>query len=266
MDTLEISSGKRDLRIDPPMMNATGILGFADESRRSIPFEKLGALITNPISISARTPAKGPRFIPYQGGFLLHTGHPNPGCAKVLRAYRQRWARAPIPIIPHLLASSADDLLQMVDLLEAVENVQAFEIGLQNTELDLLLSLVSAAQSGELPVIANVPMDFDPGNLQLLSDAGAQAFSMGPLRGTLPTPDGPPITGRLYGPHLLPIALKTLGRWRAETELPVIAACGIYQVEALEAMFGLGAQAVQLDSILWTEPGPLLSFDPPAEK
>ena len=265
MDTLEISSGKRDLRITPPIMNATGILGFADESRRSIPFERLGALITNPLSIAARTPAKGPRFIPYQGGFLLHTGHPNPGCPKALRAYRQRWARAPIPIIPHLLAASADDLLQMVDLLEAVENVQALEIGLQNTELDLLLSLVSAAQSGELPVIVNVPMDFDPEKLHLLSDAGAHAFSMGPLRGTLPTLDGERITGRLYGPNLLPIALKTLARWRAETELPVIAAGGIYQIEALEAMFDLGAQAVQLDSILWTEPDVLFSFAPTAE-
>jgi dihydroorotate dehydrogenase (NAD+) catalytic subunit len=258
-ESLEIGGGKRDLRIAPPLMNTAGCLGFADEAKKVFNIERLGALVTNPISLSPRSPAHGRRFVPFEGGFLLHTGHPNPGCTRVIQAHRMRWASLQIPIIPHLIASSADEIYRMIDRLESVDNVQAIELGLQRSDLDLALDLSAAAQTGELPVIANLPLDFDPRHLPLVEAAGVHAISMGPPRGTIVSAEGDKLSGRLYGPHLLPLALNALEAWCALSQLPLIAAGGVYQESAAMAMFELGASAVQLSTILWTEPESFLS-------
>ena len=76
---------KFDLAFDPPLMNAAGSLGFAPDRRGPIALEQLGAFVTNPVSLRPRTPAQGARLLPFPGGFLLHSGHPNPGFNRVVR-------------------------------------------------------------------------------------------------------------------------------------------------------------------------------------
>lgn len=257
---LEISGGKRDLRIDPPILNAAGILGYGEESRRLPNLGSLGAFVTNPISLSSRSPARGTRFVSFKGGFLLHTGHPNPGCLQLIQSQGNRWKKFSIPIIAHLLATSAEDLFRMLELLEPADNVQAVELGLQGSTRDLAFNLVSAAVSGELPIIACLPQDSELGFLQLVEEAGAHAVSMGPPRGTCISPAGELVSGRLYGPHLLPRSLFALQAWKDATTLPIIAGGGVYHPEKVRAIFELGARAVQLDTILWTEPETLLSI------
>ena len=84
---------KQDLKFDPPVMNAAGSLGFSPERYTPIDWSKLGAFVTNPISLLPRTPAQGGRFTSYTGGFLLHTGYPNPGFRQVVRRYARKWSQ-----------------------------------------------------------------------------------------------------------------------------------------------------------------------------
>ena len=51
---------KRDLYFSKPLMNAAGSLGFAPDMRLGIPFDSLGAFVTNPISLRSRKPAAQP--------------------------------------------------------------------------------------------------------------------------------------------------------------------------------------------------------------
>ncbi|MFW5713111.1 MAG: hypothetical protein ACOCYU_00385 [Brevefilum sp.] len=75
---------KRDLTLVKPLVNAPGILGFAPDPH-TMPFlEHLGAFITNPISRRPRQPAKNRCCTPFPGGFLLHTGWPNPGFSRTV--------------------------------------------------------------------------------------------------------------------------------------------------------------------------------------
>jgi dihydroorotate dehydrogenase len=60
--------------------------------------------------------------------------------------------------------------------------------------------------------------------------------------------------GRLYGPAILPIALKTTGDL-VKQGIPTIGAGGIYAQEDIKAMLALGAMAVQVDSWLWRGSG-----------
>ena len=70
---------KRDVYFSKPLMNAAGSLGFAPDLRSGIAFDSFGAFVTNPFSLRSRLPAGQPEVIEYPGGFLLHTGLPNPG-------------------------------------------------------------------------------------------------------------------------------------------------------------------------------------------
>ncbi len=115
---LDFSTPKYDLDISPPVMNAAGTLGYAPQSSDLVNFDQFGAFITNPISLHPRTPARTRRSHSYPGGFLLHSGYPNPGLRAVIKQYSTRWARARLPVIVHLLVHQVEDVQPMVDHLE----------------------------------------------------------------------------------------------------------------------------------------------------
>ena len=126
--SLIIGTGKREMLLDPPWVNAAGSLGFSDEARRWVPFESLGAFITAPISYKPRSPAHPPRSMPHAAGLLLHTGLPNPGFQAVVRRHRRRWAQLPCPTIVHCIGEQPDQLGEMVEYLDNKKMSRRFRL------------------------------------------------------------------------------------------------------------------------------------------
>ncbi len=242
---------KRDLIIDPPLINAAGSLGFTADRHIPLDWSRLGAFVTNPISLAARTPAHGPRFMTYPGGFLMHTGYPNPGMAQVLRKYARRWETTGLPVIVHLLSRNPEDLTMMARRLENLEGINGLEVGLatDDSDVDVVTSFILAA-GGELPVILRLPMERATELAPAAIQAGALAVSLAPPRGMLPGQNGQFVQGRLYGPAVYPQALKTVSEL-VKLGIPTIGAGGIYTGEQIHSMLSAGALAVQLDSALW---------------
>lgn len=255
---LTLSSGKHDLTIDPPWMNAAGFLGFSDEGRRLVDPARLGALVTPPVGARPRSPAQGRRLFEFPGGFLLHTGLPGPGLTAVVRRHRLRWAALPYAVIVHLLGTNPKEIYRMADLLGGVDEVGGIELGLGETEPGEAAALVTAAHASTRPILAHLPLD-RPGDVaRAAAGAGASALVIGPPRGAHRTPEGAMLHGRLYGPAILPLALRALERFLELGVCPVVAGGGVYTRRALEAMLAAGAAAVQLDGILWREPEAVL--------
>ncbi len=245
---------KHDFAFEPPVMNAAGTLGFAPDPHNSVDWSRLGAFVTNPISLSGRTPAHGRRFVSYPGGFLLHTGYPNPGLSSALRHFARQWQRSPMPVIVHLLARTAEELAGMARRLENVEGVSGLEVGVtSDASADLVASFAQAA-IGELPVILQLPMHCSITLAMGAIQAGAAAVSLAPPRGMLPLREREIIQGRLYGPAILPMALSRV-RELKEQGIPTIGAGGIYGHNGLMSMLAAGAIAVQLDAVLWQKAG-----------
>jgi dihydroorotate dehydrogenase (NAD+) catalytic subunit len=241
---------KYDLTFPIPLLNSSGTLGFAPDAQVMAGVPPLGAFVTNPISLEPRFPAHPPRCLPFTGGFLLHTGWPNPGFRAVLRACRERWARSDLPVVVHLLALSPSEVSRMVERLEGLEGILGVELGIPpGASAQDAASWVSAGV-GELPIIARLPLDQASDLAASVSSAGAAAISLGAPRGALPAPDGRLIQGRLYGPALFPQALGTLHAL-APLGLPVLASGGIYSPANAEILLSAGAAAVQLDAVLW---------------
>jgi dihydroorotate dehydrogenase len=253
-EPVENNMAKQDLSINPPVMNAAGSLGFSPERHTRTDWDRLGAFATNPISLLPRIPAHGIRFASYPGGFLLHTGYPNPGLSQVIRRYARKWNRSRLPVIVHLLGNDAETLADMIRRLENMEGVMGVEVGVSSeADAETVVSLTRVA-SGELPVIIRLPMERAVELASFAIQAGAMAISLSPPRGSLFVSEGVMTQGRLYGPAVLPIALKTAGDL-VKQGIPTIGAGGIYAQEDIKAMLSLGVMAVQLDSWLWRGSG-----------
>ena len=241
---------KRDLYFSKPVMNAAGSLGFTPDKRTGISLDSFGAFVTNPFSLRPRLPAAGPELIVYPGGFLLHTGLPNPGMNAGLKKYSAKWSRADLPIIVHLMADRPEETQRMVRMLESQENVMAAELGFAPLLADDIFMLTLEMCVGELPLIFSLPVEQVLSLGPRLVQAGAQAISISAPRGALATDSSSLITGRLYGPSLFPQTLETVSN-AAKLGLPIIGSGGVWSKENADAMLSVGALAVQVDAILW---------------
>lgn len=247
---------KQDLTFSTPYMNTAGTLGIAPDYRTPMPWDSFGAFVTNPISLHPRLPTARPALIEYPGGFLLHTGLPNPGLPAAIKKYARRWADSRLPVIVHLMADRPEESMRMVQSLEGRENIAAVELGFAPLLADDILLLTIEMCLGELPLIVSLPVE------QVLSlgprviQEGAAAISLAAPRGMALTPSlspsgrGESITGRLSGPALFLQALLTV-RDAVQVNLPIIGAGGVVSKKNADAMLSVGALAVQVDASLW---------------
>jgi len=241
---------KRDLYFRKPLMNAAGTLGFAPDPRMGLNWDSFGAFVTNPISLRPRLPASQPAVIEYPGGFLLHSGLPNPGLSSVIKKHASRWERAELPIIVHLMADRPEETQHMTRTLEGVENVTAVELGFAPLLSNDILLLTLEMCLGELPLIFSLPYEQVLSLGPRLIQNGANAISLSAPRGTIPMDDMQLTTGRLYGQSLFPQALE-LVHSAARIGIPVIGAGGVWTEKDVTDMLSAGAMAVQMDASLW---------------
>jgi dihydroorotate dehydrogenase (NAD+) catalytic subunit len=231
-------------------MNAAGSLGFAPDTRAGISLDSFGAFVTNPFSLRPRLPAAKPEMIEYPGGFLLHTGLPNPGFNAGIKKYGSRWDKSNLPIIVHLMADRPEETQHMVRMLESQENVMAAELGFAPLLANDIILLTLEMCLGEIPLIFSLPVEQVLSLGPRLIQEGAQAISVSAPRGALPTDNSSLITGRIYGPSLFPKTLETVYS-AVKLGLPIIGAGGVYSKENADAILSVGALAVQVDAALW---------------
>jgi len=254
--------GKNSLVIETPVMPASGVFGFGDVYRDLIEVDRLGAIVTNPVTFLPWNPATGTRVIPLDAGVLLHTGLPNPGLNKVIDQYRTTWKMLPVPIIVHVVATTLDHLRRGAALLDREETIAAIELGLHDDigwkEAESFVKAVTSLT--EKPVLVRLPLQDSVAALDQIArasaDAGAGALVAGaPPRGT--TRDavtGRLIGGRVYGPLVRPLALRLVGQLTGRVTIPVIGAGGIHSAQDARDFLEAGAVAVQVDSAVWVEP------------
>ena len=238
-------------------MNAAGSLGFAPDPRAGVDLGMFGAFVTNPFSLRPRQSAAKPELIEYSGGFLLHSGLPNPGFQAGLKKCSAKWSRSELPVIVHLMADRTEETQKMVRALETRENVMAVELGFAPLLANDIILLTLDMCAGELPLIFSLPVEQVLSVGPRLIQEGAQAISIAAPRGALPSEHSPLITGRLYGPSLFPRSLETVYS-AAKLGLPIIGAGGVWTKENANTMLSVGALAVQVDAALWN-PGSTFS-------
>jgi dihydroorotate dehydrogenase (NAD+) catalytic subunit len=250
--------GKHVLEVNTPVMPAAGSFGFGGVYKDFVNFDKLGAIVTNPVSYDARHPATGTRVVPLNGGVLVHTGLPNPGLNRVLRRHRGEWKMLPLPVIVHLIATGEEHLRKCAARLDEEDTVAALEIGLDDdlTWQDAAAFVEAAASRTEKPLLVRLPLLNAGEFAQAVTDAGAGALVVSaPPRGTARDPyTGRLVSGRLYGPLVKPVVLRAVGQLARQVEIPIIGAGGIHTPQDARDYIEAGAVAVQVDSVTWIRP------------
>ncbi len=251
--------GKTSLLLSTPVMPAAGTVGFGDSYRRLVDYEKLGAIVTNPVTIEQWRPAYGTRIVPLQGGILVHTGLPNPGLKRVIQQNRQVWEKLPLPVILHLVGTSADHMKRAGELVDGLEVIAGIELGLNDDiDEDEAFRLVSAAAAIEKPLMARLPFYESYQLAQAVVEAGADALvvSAAPRGTARDEHSGRLVSGRIYGPLVKPLVLRTVGRLRRQIpdEIPIIGAGGVHSPQDARDYIEAGAVAVQVDTATWTQP------------
>jgi dihydroorotate dehydrogenase (NAD+) catalytic subunit len=257
---------KVGLALSNPVMPAAGCFGFGTEYGRLVEIEALGAIVVGPFTARPRQGAEAPRTLPIPGGVLLHTGLANPGVAAAVRRYARAWVRSPVPVIVHVAGTSPDEAASCCRRLSGIEAVAGIELDLPETARvstefvevlnDLTATVRAARTNASQPLIVRLPLGSAGALCEAAVEAGADALTVAaPPRGTVwHTPGARFVTGRLYGPFVLPLALRALRSVAELVPVPLIGCGGIHSVEDVQAFLHAGATAVQVGGCLWHDP------------
>ncbi|MBW7877918.1 MAG: nitronate monooxygenase [Anaerolineae bacterium] len=250
---------KQPFTMSTRVMNAAGILGFGDVFSNLYNFDRIGAVVTNPVTWSPRQPALGPRMIIKEGGVMLHTGLPNGGVKRVIRDYASLWQMLGAPVVMHLMATSSRDLQRSIERIEAEPSLAGIELGLHDdiTWRDAQTFVRVARERCEKPIIVRLPFPGSGDVARAAVEGGADALvATAPPRGT----ERDPLSGRLmrtriYGGLVRPMVLRAVGKLASQfPDVPIIGAGGILSMEDARNYLDVGAAAVQLDAALWVRP------------
>ncbi len=251
------ASSKGSLTLNTPVMNAAGVFGYGDEYRDLVQIDKLGAIVTNPVTYAAWNPASGTRVIPLDAGVLVHTGLPNPGVSKVISAHRNLWSRLPVPLILHIIPLNADDSRRFAERIDEEECIAGIEVGINDevSVVEAARQIKALVESTEKPVLARLPFGVGADYARSIVDAGAGGLVVSaPPRGTARDSGGRLVSGRLYGALVKPMTLRLVGYLARRVDIPVIGAGGIHTPEDARDYLEAGAVAVQVDSVVWINP------------
>lgn len=263
---IELAPGhKHGLVLANPVMNAAGVLGLGSEYRGLVPLARLGAFVTNPVTLNPRTPAHPPNVVVTEQGLVIHTGLPGPGVREVVRRHNREWRHLGAPVIFHLAATTPPEVERAVTRLEAADGLSGIELGLRDdasaTEVQ---RLVEAARGGP-PLLVRLPVARAAHLAPAAARAGADALTVGgaprqaaPAQAHLP---GQPqdklhrVTGRLYGPGCFEQAYAAVSAVAAlGLGLPLVGAGGIFALDQARQMLAAGAVAIQVDAAVWGNP------------
>jgi dihydroorotate dehydrogenase (NAD+) catalytic subunit len=276
-----------DLRVDlgrgcvlpNPVGVASGTFGYGFEFEQLIDIQRLGAIYTKGTTPLPREGNPPPRVAETAGGMLNSIGLQNPGVDHVARLYALSFAQWRVPVIVNVAAASIEEYVHCVHVLDGAEGIAGYELniscpniahgmdfGLDASAAGRLVESVRRATQRCL-VVKLSPNVTDIGAVaRAVEDAGADAISavntyvgmkvhLGLRRPVLPNRG----TGGLSGPAIKPLALAAVARVRAAVRIPVVGVGGIAAVEDALEFFVAGADAVQVGTANFADPGASLA-------
>ncbi len=249
---------KAGLALTSPLIAGSGAVGCGDAWPPGVTPALFGALVTPPITLRPRRGQAPPRLAEIPGGFLLATGDHNPGYRRIVQEHAAAWDRLGTPVIAALASSTPEDWDRLAAHFEEETPVAGLELHLPASARlnDVAVWVSTVRRASTLPLLVKLPDAQAEELAPVCVRAGADALVIGaaPLA-AYPAADGTIVEAPVAGPAAFPFTLRAL---RAVAALvlgvPLIAAGGITRPEDVRRCLDEGAVAVQIRSLLWTDP------------
>ena len=276
---LAVELGARaPLRLERPVVVASGPLGFGAEAAALIDMRDVGLFVVRTATLTARRAGLPPRLVEVPGGLLHAVDRENPGIDEVIQRHAPAWRDAVCAVALSVAAGTTAELRRLMRKVEgrrATLGIDAYELDLTapcdaldgapfESSLDESARIIDVAREAtDLPLIAK----FSPTATSMsrlvshCADAGADIASIsGSPVGFLPDRSrrGAALaagSGRLSGPLIRPLALAAVAEAAQVGALPIIGGGGIGSPADALDFFAAGASAVSVGSALWADSG-----------
>jgi dihydroorotate dehydrogenase (NAD+) catalytic subunit len=269
---LSVKIGK--LELQNPVMLASGTVGYGNEISQFTDLSKIGGIVTKSISLKPRKGNPPQRIVETSSGMLNAIGLANVGVEEFILTKIPFLKEVNSTVICNIAASSIDEYVECVRLLDDQDTIKAYEINVScpnvkegGLEFGNNINTVGTITNRVRGVTnKTVIIKLSP-NVSRISDfaraakeEGADAVSaINTLVGTAfniwtKKPKIKNITGGLSGPAIKPVALAKVLEISRNVDIPIIGIGGIMNwQDAIEFMIA-GATAFQIGTVNFINP------------
>ncbi len=269
---LDLAPGhKLGLIVANPVLLAGGIIGLGEAVHSEMATAQLGAVVVGPVRRGGQAGPPAPRLAEMSGGFVLNGSEQNRGLSAVVKRFARLWPRLGCPVVVQLVDRDPQQLATVAEQLSTVAGVSAFEIvvPLWADAEWLERAITTIDRQSDLPLWVKLPLATAVTLAPVAQMAGAVGAVVGqglpaalprssllPLAAAASALGEPVVQGQLYGPLTFPPMLAALlAVARLDLGLALIASGGIHTLAQACQVLAAGADALQIDSAAWIEPG-----------
>ncbi len=262
------------LRLQNPILVASGTFGYAKEMTAFVDFAQLGGIVPKTVTPQPRPGNPPPRTVETASGMLNSIGLDNDGFDQFVAEKLPYLTSLGTSIIVNIAAKTNDDFRRMAGVLNECSGVAAIELNIScpnvsggvdfGTNPELAAEVVAAVRGAcDIPVIAKLTPNVTSvvPIAQAVADAGADAVSLintfqgmavdwkkrRPVLGN--------VLGGLSGPAIKPLALRIVWQVFQAVKIPIIGIGGIQSIDDVMEFFLVGATAVQVGTANFYNPG-----------
>ena len=256
-----------------PLIAASGTFGFGREYAEFYPLSTLGGISSKGITLKARPGNPAPRIAEAPGGMLNAVGLQNPGVDHFIREDLPWLREQGTRIIANIAGNTPEDYCVMAEKLNDTD-VDMIELNISCPNVKqggVQFGTTCAGVSGitkavrahcKKPLMVKLsPNVTDISEMALAAESeGADAISMiNTLTGMrIDIRTRRPIihnnTGGFSGPALLPIAVRMVWQTYQKVKIPIVGLGGISTWQDAVEMLLVGATALQIGTVLFTDP------------
>jgi len=253
---------------------ASGTYGYGDDCTELADITKLGGIVTKSLSLKPRDGNPPPRIVETAAGMLNSIGLANIGVHRFVLEKLPFLRSIDTTVIVNIAASTIDEYVAVLDVLEAEEGVDGYEInvscpnvregglsfGTSCTMIAEITRRLRARTRKPLFIKLTPNVTHISEFARAAEDAGADGVSVintligMAINAKTRKPMLSTVTGGLSGPAIKPVALAKVYETARAVKIPVIGIGGIINAtDAIEFLLA-GATAVQVGTANFIDP------------
>ncbi len=274
MNKVDLSVNIGGLKLKNPVLLASGTVGYGNEIAEFTDLNKLGGIVTKSLSLKPRKGNPPQRIVETPSGMLNAIGLANVGVETFIKEKIPFLKKLDTTLICNIAASSVEEYVECVHILNDEETIKAFEInvscpnvkegGLEfGNDLNAVGRITEKVRNvTKKPIIIKLSpnvsriSDF----ARVVKENGGNAVSaINTLVGTsfdiyTRKPRIKNVTGGLSGPAIKPVALAKVLEIKRNIDIPIIGIGGIMNWKDAVEMMIVGASAFQIGTVNFINP------------
>jgi len=273
MEKINLKVDIGGLKLNNPVIAASGSFGFGREYSEFMDLNKLGGISVKGLTLEPRQGNKPPRIAETPGGILNSVGLQNPGVKKFIEKEIPFLRKFNTAIIANVAGNSLEDYINMVEILSDTD-IDAIELNVSCPNVKRGCMAFGSTTSGITEITSNVkrhckqplivkltPNVTDIKEIALAAEAaGADSISLiNTILGmAIDIHKRKPILannmGGLSGPAVKPVAVRMVYEAAHTVKIPVIGMGGISSAEDAIEFLLAGAAAVMVGTANFINP------------